>query len=170
MCINKYWCKLCIYLNVFIYSFVPSTAKILTGKNQVVKKLVSFYRVLRAGALGWPWGMGWGGRWEGGSGWGTQVHPWLIHVNVWQKPPQYCKVIILQLKWKKKLVSFYNQTLIINQFSFSLILFLKHTQHTAYMHNMYTCIVFLSSQISLDSSEERLSLASVTDNSQISVD
>ena len=22
----------------------------------------------------------------------------LIHVNVWQKPPQYCKVISLQLK------------------------------------------------------------------------
>ena len=50
-------------------------------------------RVLRAGALGWPWGMGCGGRWEGGSGWGTHVHLWLIHVNVWQKPPQYCKVI-----------------------------------------------------------------------------
>ena len=50
-------------------------------------------RVLRAGALGQLWGMGWGGRWEGGSGWGTHVHPWLIHVNVWQKPPQYCKVI-----------------------------------------------------------------------------
>ena len=31
-----------------------------------------------------------GGRWEGGSRWGTQVHPWLIHVNVWQKPLQYC--------------------------------------------------------------------------------
>jgi len=29
----------------------------------------------------------------GGSGWGIHVHPWLIHVNVWQKPPQYCKVI-----------------------------------------------------------------------------
>ena len=28
---------------------------------------------------------------------GTHVHAWLIHVNVWQKPPQYCKVIILQL-------------------------------------------------------------------------
>ena len=27
-------------------------------------------RVLRAGALGWPWGMGWGRRWEGGSEWG----------------------------------------------------------------------------------------------------
>ena len=29
--------------------------------------------------------MRWGGRWEGGSGWGTHVHPWLIHVNVQQK-------------------------------------------------------------------------------------
>ena len=25
-----------------------------------------------------------GGRWERGSGWGTYVHPWWIHVNVWQ--------------------------------------------------------------------------------------
>ena len=33
---------------------------------------------------------------------GTHVHPWLIHVDVWQKPPQYCKVIILQLKKKKR--------------------------------------------------------------------
>ena len=41
--------------------------------------------------------MGWGGRWERGSERGTHVHPWLIHVNVWQKPPQYCKVISLQL-------------------------------------------------------------------------
>ena len=54
-------------------------------------------QVLGAGALGWPRGMGWGGRWEGGSGWGTHVNPWLIHVNVWQKPLQYCKVISLQL-------------------------------------------------------------------------
>ena len=45
-------------------------------------------RVLWAGALGWPWRMGWGGRWERGSGWGTHVHPWLIHVSVWQKPLQ----------------------------------------------------------------------------------
>ena len=29
---------------------------------------------------------------------GTHVHPWLIHVNVWQKPSQYCKVVSLQLK------------------------------------------------------------------------
>ena len=34
---------------------------------------------------------------RGGSGWGTHVNPWLIHVSVWQKPLQYCKVISLQL-------------------------------------------------------------------------
>ena len=39
-----------------------------------------------------------GGRWERGSGWGTYVHPWLIHVDVWQNPPHYCKVINLQLQ------------------------------------------------------------------------
>ena len=49
--------------------------------------------------------MGWGGRWEGGSGWGTHVNPWLIHVNVWQKPLQYCKVIsfhLIKINEKKK--------------------------------------------------------------------
>ena len=40
-----------------------------------------------------PRGIGRRGRWEGGLGWGTHVNPWLIHVNVWQKPLQYCKVI-----------------------------------------------------------------------------
>ena len=29
---------------------------------------------------------------------GTWVYLWLIHVDVWQKPIQYCKAIILQLK------------------------------------------------------------------------
>ena len=62
-------------------------------------------KVFRDGALGRPRGMGWGGRWEGGLGWGTHVNPWLIHVNVWQKPLQYCKVIILKIiknNWEKK--------------------------------------------------------------------
>ena len=33
------------------------------------------------------------------------THPWLIHVNVWRKPPQYCEVISFQLKYffKKRL-------------------------------------------------------------------
>ena len=29
---------------------------------------------------------------------GTHVYLWLIHVDVWKKSSQYCKVIILQLK------------------------------------------------------------------------
>ena len=43
---------------------------------------------------------GWDGEGGGagrGSGWGIHANPWLIHVNVWQKPLQYCKVINLQL-------------------------------------------------------------------------
>ena len=52
---------------------------------------------IRVGALGRPRGMGWTGRWEGRSGWRTHVNPWLIHVNVWQNPLQYCKVISLHL-------------------------------------------------------------------------
>ena len=62
-------------------------------------------QVLGAGALGRPRGMGWGRRWEWGSGWGIHVNPWLIHVNVLQKPLQYCKVISLQpikINGKKK--------------------------------------------------------------------
>ena len=54
-------------------------------------------QVLGPGALGRPRGIGWRGRWEGGSGWGIHVYTWLILVNVWQKPLQYCKVISLQL-------------------------------------------------------------------------
>ena len=42
-------------------------------------------------------------RWDGEGGGredrdgGTHVNAWLIHVSVWQKPLQYCKVISLQL-------------------------------------------------------------------------
>ena len=39
---------------------------------------------------------------KGGSGWGTHVHSWLFHVNVWQKRLQHCKVISLQLKFINK--------------------------------------------------------------------
>ena len=44
----------------------------------------AWYWMLGAGALGWPREMVWGRRWEGGSGLGTRVHPWQIHVDVWQ--------------------------------------------------------------------------------------
>ena len=32
----------------------------------------------------------------------TYVYLWLIHIDVWQNPTQYCKVIILQFKIKLK--------------------------------------------------------------------
>ena len=32
---------------------------------------------------------------------GTDIYRWLIHVNIWQKPAQHCKAIILQLKNKE---------------------------------------------------------------------
>ena len=55
-----------------------------TCKLSYVKRIASPGLMLGAGALGGPRGMGWGGRWKGGSGWGTHIHPWRIHVNVWQ--------------------------------------------------------------------------------------
>ena len=42
------------------------------------------YWMLGAGALGRPRGMVRGGRREEGLGWGARVHPWRIHVDVWQ--------------------------------------------------------------------------------------
>ena len=47
-------------------------------------------QMLGPGALVRPRGIRWRGRWEGGSGWGIHVTPWLINVHVWQNPLQYC--------------------------------------------------------------------------------
>ena len=43
----------------------------------------------------------WGGRWEGGSGLGTHVHPWLIHVNAWQNQYSIVKQNKVKIKIKK---------------------------------------------------------------------
>ena len=67
------------------------------GWNRSPAQVGCMRQVLGAGALARSRGMGWGGRLEEGSGWGTHVNPWLIHVNVRQNPLQYCKVISLQL-------------------------------------------------------------------------
>ena len=77
------------------------------GWNRSPAQAGCMRQVLGPGALGRPRGIGWRGRWEGRSEWGTHVNPWLIHVNVWQNPLQYCKVISLQLikKNEKKKVS-----------------------------------------------------------------
>ena len=51
-------------------------------------------------ALRQPRGMG-----GGSGGRGHRYNLWLIHVDVWQKPTQYCKAIILQ---KNLAYSMYN--------------------------------------------------------------
>ena len=51
-----------------------------------------------SGLVHWDDPEGWDGEGSGREGWGTPVYPWLIHVDVWQKPLQNCKVISLQLK------------------------------------------------------------------------
>ena len=65
--------------------------------NGEIKLHLSVSQALGPGALGRARGIGWRGRWDGGSGWGTHVNPWLIHFSVWQNPLQYCKIISLQL-------------------------------------------------------------------------
>ena len=58
--------------------------------------------MLRAGSLGRPRGMGWRARWEGGSGWGTHVNPWLIHVMACSGKNHYNIVISLRIKMNGK--------------------------------------------------------------------
>ena len=71
-----------------------------------VKQITSPGWMHETSARGWCTGMtqrdGMRGEVEGGFRMGTHVNPWLIHVNVWQKPLQYYKVISLQLIILKK--------------------------------------------------------------------
>ena len=60
------------------------------------------YWLLGAGALGRPRGMVWGGRREEGSGWGTHVYLWWIHLDIWQN--QYN---IIKFKNKIKMKEIY---------------------------------------------------------------
>ena len=38
----------------------------------------------------------------GGSGWGTHVHPWWIHVNVWQNEYNIAKCKKKKLYWNSQ--------------------------------------------------------------------
>ena len=40
---------------------------------------------------------------------GTYIYLWLIHVDIWQKPTQYCKALIFQLKINKLFLKDYCQ-------------------------------------------------------------
>ena len=58
--------------------------------------------MLGAGALGRPRGMVWGGRREEGSGWGTRVYLWRIHVDIWQNQYNIVKLKNKIRRLKKK--------------------------------------------------------------------
>ena len=52
------------------------------GNPLSYSQLDARYWMLGAGALGRPKGMVWGGRREEGSGWGTHVYLWQIHLDI----------------------------------------------------------------------------------------
>ena len=54
------------------------------GRLHGAAKSQARYWMLGAGVLGRPREMVRGGRWEEGSGWGTRVYVWWIHVDMWQ--------------------------------------------------------------------------------------
>ena len=67
----------------------------------------------KSGALGQSRGMGWGEWWEGASRWWDTCTPMAESCHVWQKPTQYWKAIILQLKINNFLkINFFNWRLI----------------------------------------------------------
>ena len=81
----------------------------MIGENSIETCILSYAKLIASpgsthetgcsGLVHWDDPKGWDEE-GGGSGVqdGTHVYPWLIHVNVWQKPLQYCKLINLQLK------------------------------------------------------------------------
>ena len=79
-------CPLLLLPSVFpsITVFSNESARHIRWPKYWSFSISPWYRVLGAGALGRPRRMEWGGRWERGSGWGTHMHPWQIHVSVWQ--------------------------------------------------------------------------------------
>ena len=62
-----------------------------------ISEIVTFKRIR---ALGRPRGMVRGGRREKGSGWGTRVYLWWIHLNIWQN--QY-NIVKLKNKINKRI-------------------------------------------------------------------
>ena len=77
----------------------------------------AWYWMLGAGTLGWPRGMVRGGRWEGGFRMGTHVHPWRIHVDMWQNQHN-----IVKLKNKIKINKFIFWSLHVQLWSFHVYL------------------------------------------------
>ena len=122
------------------------------GWNRSPAQVGCMRQVLRPGALGRPRGIGWRRRWEGGLGWGTHVTPWLIHVNVWQNPLQYCKAINLQLiKINEKIIIIINFITIIIPFYYRAtldhLLLPKILQEVLFLYLSLESILFLETSI-----------------------
>ena len=88
------------WIGYFSISFYEPHWLIISKTCFNVKQIASPGSINETRCLGpvhWDDPEGWD---EEGSGRGVHDggHPWRIHVNVWQKPLHYCKVISLQLK------------------------------------------------------------------------
>ena len=87
--------------HLFIFACISN---ILGGGSYIIyetshqSRFDAQYWMLGAGALGRPRGMVQGGKREEGSGWGTRVYLWRIHVDIWQN--QY-NIVKLKNKIKK---------------------------------------------------------------------
>ena len=85
---------MCVYTYIYIYAYVyiqmHQFAIHLKLMQHYKSTILQFLKILKKIQRNK------GGR-RGVQDGGTQVYPWLIHVKVWQKPPQYRKVISLQL-------------------------------------------------------------------------
>ena len=67
-----------IYFIVIIYNIFYSYHQGQIQTEVLEPKQLLFFTDIGTTLLG----IGWRGRWEGGSGWGIHVNLWLIHVNV----------------------------------------------------------------------------------------
>ena len=77
------------------------------GWNRSPAQVGCMRQALGPGALGKPRGSGWRGRWEGGSGWGAHVNPWLFHSNVGQNSLQKKKKVYMPRMKSGKMESFF---------------------------------------------------------------
>ena len=101
-CLMFQFCQCCQCCFFFFFMFLPwfnNSYLSVAGNIKNVEAGVALSLLLGRHTKAWIWTSPKirRGRWEGGPGLGIHVNPWLIHVNVWQKPLQYCKVISLQL-------------------------------------------------------------------------
>ena len=92
-CPHRLYCVKCIF-----HLYFPKCGLFIKCKIGSPAQVGCMRQALRRGALGRPRGSGWRGRWEGGSGWGTHVNPWLFHFNVWQNPLQIKKKLKKNIK------------------------------------------------------------------------